>query len=158
MPPELLAVERLDGKMTKADRDLLEGHMQQIIPWAELDDFADDYIEPWTFDDKSEALELLPDDAEWITEFHNEVERPEITWQIDITFYAFEIKNSPNTLCLLKLSWDDNWSRWEWSCVASMAFSTKQEMSKTKVMTAYAEVSLGTAGGGQYEKFLESWI
>ena len=153
---KLLAVERADGKMTKADKDLLESHMQQI-PWLDKMIFRRLH-HALAYEGKSEALEQLPDDAEWVTEFNTEVERPETTWRIDITFYAFEIKNSPNTLCLLKLRWDDNWSCWEWSCVASMAFSTKQEMSKTKVMTAYAEVSLGTAGGGQYEKFLESWI
>ena len=158
MSGKLLAVERADGKMTKADKDLLESHMQQIIPWLEQDDFSDDYITPWTYEDKSEALEQLPDDAEWVTEFNTEVERPETTWRIDITFYAFEIKNSPNTLCLLKLNWDDNWSRWEWSCVASMTFSTKEEISKTNLMTTYAKISLVTAGGGSYEEFLESWV
>ena len=94
MSGKLLAIERGDEKMTKADKDLLESHMQQIIPWLEQDDFSDDYITPWTYDDKSEALEQLPDDAEWVTEFNTEIERPETTWRIDITFYAFEIKNS----------------------------------------------------------------
>ena len=88
VPPELLAVERLDGKMTKADRDLLKSHMQQQY-LGRNKTILQTITSRLYYEDKSEALEQLPDNAEWISEFNIEVDRPDTTWRIDITFYAF---------------------------------------------------------------------
>lgn len=157
MLEELLAVERHDGKMTSTHRNLLESHLKEIMPWEEQDDEGDDYVVPWTFDDQSVALEELPSEAVYIAEFQNETERPETTWKSDITFYACKIKSDPKITCLLKLNWDDNWSCWEWSCVASLEFHTEEKNFKYKLMKAYATVALKTAGGGDWEDFLQSW-
>ena len=158
MSKEFIVVERHDGKMTLADRTFLEDQLSHLIPWVEQDDAADDYQQPWTYNDQSEALESLPIGAALIAEFSAEEEHPFTSWKNDVMFYTAESKPDSNIFCLLKLNWNDNFSHWEFSCVASMTFHAGVENVNAELMSNFAKVALKTAGGGAWEDFLQSWV
>ena len=79
-----------------------------------LDDFDDDFdIE----EAKSQMEDILPNNAIRLGSIETEVEGG-ISFDIYDDYYIIPISDLNFNYAVFRLSWDDNWEKWQWCCDA----------------------------------------
>ena len=63
---------------------------------------------------KENMISLIPEQAIFLGTFDSEVENW-TSWRINDDYYVQPLVNDDFDWALFRITWDDNWERWEWS-------------------------------------------
>jgi hypothetical protein len=75
---------------------------------------------------KSEQLEQMqnqiPEDVRFLGEIGSEIDHsPGLTWETEDYYYLMPWKGTGHQWALFRISWDDNWGRYEWTSDARIS-------------------------------------
>lgn len=128
------------------------GHPDEKQDQSESDDEDDG--------EGSEALEkmeaLVPVEAVYLGLVDAEVDNWR-SWKIEDRFYIIRLQDSEYEWALFRITWDDNWERFEWSFdMRASGFETSKDAAKYMVKKLFEnwEISLKKRENAHYVEFL----
>lgn len=146
--------------------------MNQTQPKVNLENFQLDFMNstPGAHDgdddrgtSQSEALEmmqeLIPSSAEEIGEFRNEVDNW-TSWQSDDRYYILPWEGDDFDWALFRISWDDNWGRYDWgSCARISGMDDSMEAAKVMLKGLFQswKIDIDDPDNG-YREFIDSIV
>lgn len=120
---------------------------------------CDDEDEDPDHDEIFEAMEsALPKSARLLGNVEDEVDNW-TSWEIKFYFYLVPRRQAPWKHTLVRISWDDNWGRWEWEgCARAAGYKDANEAAVAMVEGVFAnwQIDLKSEDGAPYREFLDS--
>lgn len=162
-----------DYQLPQVARESHETRLSQalhsLIPPKSLnDDLSEEENEEEDDDDRilghyynslSDAEEVLTECATAIEEFDEDIDHPFTEWHSENYFYSAKLRLLDNDYgALLRINYDDNWSRWEISCVVLAVLYEDCDDFGEFLMRFFASTALKSAGNGGWAKFLRGWV
>jgi hypothetical protein len=88
-----------------------------FLPVENEEDSEDcEEVEYSKYDHLEELQALIPADVIFLGELNNEIPHsPGLTWDIEDYYYLMKWKDADYDWALFRITWDDNWGRYEWS-------------------------------------------
>lgn len=131
--------------------------------WEERESQLEGKLEPQDEDedeDSTDALErmeaLIPDGAIFLGVVEDEVDNWR-SWKVEEHFYIIQLQNSEYEWALFRISWDDNWGRFEWSLdMRASGFENHSEAANFMVIKLFErwEIDLANRENAPYAAFL----
>jgi hypothetical protein len=124
------------------------------------DDGADgaDEDEPPAKEDVREEMESrIPSNAIFIGSTSDTVENW-TTWEVDDHYYVIPWQGPEFDWAMFRISWDDNWGRYEWSCDARISDVPDGKVAAREMFTAVMArwgIDLDDSENASYREFLE---
>lgn len=160
-----------DQQLSQAAREFHEARLSQalhtLIPPRNLNEDLseeekqeddDDCVLGHYYDRLSDAEEVLPECALAIDELNEDIDHPFTEWRSENYFYSAKLRLLDNDYgALLRINYDDNWSRWEISCVVLAALYEDCDDFGEFLMRFFASRALKSAGNSGWAKFLRGW-
>lgn len=104
------------------------------------------------------ALSLLRVEAQEVAAFSDDIDHsPGLSWHIDFSLHVVRIPALPHAFALLKLDWDDNWGRWEWSCEVAIEGAISHDEATSTLLEIYRASYIGDASGS-FRGFLDNLV
>lgn len=118
----------------------------------------DDRVAGHYYECLDDAEAVLPESAQVIEGFDEDTDHPFTEWHSEHYFYAAKIKLVDQDYgTLLRISYDDNWERWEISCEVLAKLHEDCDNFGGFLMRFFASVALRSAGNGGWANFLKGW-
>ena len=105
--------------------------------------------------DQYELEELNPQDAEQVAEFDSEVYGFATSWVSRCFYYVCSMPSEPACYCLFSIDYDDNYGTWERCSLGAVKGPASHYDASKVLLNKFAQENIETAGGGEWEEFLE---
>jgi hypothetical protein len=123
-------------------------------PYEDLEDEEEDPDRDEIF----ESMEsTLPSSARSLGNIEDEVLNF-TSWEINFHFYILPLDETAKRYALIRINWDDNWGRWEWSgCAQATGYESADEAAAAMVEGLFRNwnIDLDAKDGKPYRKFVD---
>lgn len=149
-----------EAKLSQALHELIPlRNLTQDLSDEEIEEDEDGRVLGHYFNSLADAEEALPECAQVIEEFDQDIEHPFTEWHNEDYFYSAKLKSFNNEYgALLHISYDDNWSRWEVNCVVLAVLHEDCDDFGQFLMRFFASIALKSAGNDEWAEFLNRWV
>ena len=123
-------------------------------PYEDLEDEEEDPDHDEIFESMESAL---PKSARHLGNVEDEVDNW-TSWEIKFHLYLVPRREAPWKHTLIRISWDDNWGRWQWEgCARAAGYKDANEAAAAMVEGLFRkwDIDLDAEDGKPYRKFLD---